>query len=79
MPRSPFIFNQFPPPFGYAGVAGSEQARQERDKGRADEYHTTTGHQLLDSLALGTGIVIAVPLHEVDHAPHGKASITERW
>jgi hypothetical protein len=62
------------PPFGYAGVAGSEQARQERDKGRADEYHTTTGHQLLDSLALGTGIVIAVPLHEVDHAPHGKAS-----
>jgi len=43
------------PPFGYAGVAGSEQARQERDEGRADEHHTTTGHQLLDALALGAG------------------------
>ena len=25
-------------------------------------------------MSIGTGIVIAVPLHEVDHAPHGKAS-----
>ena len=40
------------PPFGYAGVAGSEQARQERDKGRADEYHTTTGHQLTHTSGL---------------------------
>ena len=51
------------PPFGYAGAAGSEQARQERDKGRADEYHTTTGHPLLDSLALGTGIITVSYTH----------------
>src|SRR5699024_11021726 len=28
----------------------------------------------LRHMSIGTGIVIAVPLHEVDHAPHGKAS-----
>ena len=27
---------------------------------------------IYDSLALGTGIVIAVPLHEVDHTPHSQ-------
>ncbi len=29
-------------------------------------------HELLDALALGTGIVIAVALHEVDHTPHSQ-------
>ena len=42
------------------------------DEGRADEYHAATGHQLLDAQGLGAGIVIAVPLHEVDHTPHSQ-------
>ena len=49
-----------------------------KNEGRArhfapsDQHHTATGHQLLDALRLGAGVIVTISFHQVDHAPHSQ-------
>ena len=50
----------------------TEQAGKQRYKGHADKGDTAARHELLHALAFRAGIVVAVALHEVNHAPDTK-------
>ena len=45
---------------------------RDRYKGHADKGDTAARHELLHALAFRAGIVVAVALHEVNHAPDTK-------
>lgn len=47
----------------------TEKTGKQRNKGHADEGHAAARHELLHALALGTGVVVAVALHEVHDTP----------
>ena len=44
-----------------------------RDRRSADEDNATTSHELLDTLRLRAGVIVAVAFHEVDYTPHCQA------
>ena len=52
----------------------AKQAGQQRDQGHADQGDAAARDKLLDTLAFGTGIIVAVTLQEVNAAPHAKAA-----
>ena len=45
----------------------------------ADQDDATAGHELLDALALSTGIVIAISFQKIDDAPYAEASADCRY
>ena len=47
----------------------TKKSRKQRHQSRADQCHATTGHELLHALRLGTGVVVAVTLQQVDGSP----------
>mgnify|MGYP001851909542 CR=1 FL=1 len=49
-----------------------EQTAEERNESCADEDYTTAGHELLDALGLGTGVIVTVAFHEVDYTPNAE-------
>ena len=49
-----------------------KKSGKKRNKCSSDEGNTTSGHELLHSLALCAGIIIAVSFHEVDCSPNSK-------
>ena len=58
-----------------APVSGSsaEQPREQRDQHEADQGDAAAGHELLDPLRLGAGVVVSVALEKVDGSPYGEA------
>ena len=50
----------------------TEQAGEQGHKDEADQGDTAASHELLHTLALGSGIVIAISFQEVDRAPNGE-------
>ena len=42
-------------------------------KSRTDQGNASSCHQLLHSLGLGAGVVIAIPFHKVNNTPNAKA------
>ena len=56
------------------GCASAKEAAEQRNEGGADQGDTATGHELLDTLGLRAGVIVAVAFHEVDNAPHAKTS-----
>ncbi len=52
----------------------SEESCKKRNELHTDKADTATSHELLDSLALSSRVVVAVTLEEVDTAPYAKAS-----
>ena len=55
----------FPPP----DPGSAEEAGEKRYEGGADQGNTAAGHELLDSLALTSGVVVSVTFHKVNNAP----------
>ena len=53
--------------------AVSKQAGEQRDKGKADKGNAAARHQLFHALRLRAGVIVAVPLHEVNAAPNAKS------
>ena len=51
----------------------AEQSGQLRHQLGTDQDHTAAGHQLLDSLALCAGIVVAIPFEKVNDSPYSEA------
>lgn len=47
----------------------TEKTGKQGNKGHADESHAAARHELLHTLALGTGVIVAVTLHEVHDTP----------
>ena len=47
----------------------SEESCKKRNELHTDKADTATSHELLDSLALTSGVVVTVTLHEVNNAP----------
>ena len=56
----------------YRFLRSTEESGKERYKGDTDEGNTTTGHELLHALALCTGVILTVALHQVDCSPDTK-------
>ncbi len=54
------------------GVGLTEQAGEQGHEDEADERDAAAGHELLHTLALGSGIVIAISFQEVNRAPNGE-------
>ena len=48
----------------------AEQTGQQGHEGDADQRDTATGHQLLHTLGLSAGVVIAVTFQQVDDTPN---------
>ena len=52
----------------------AEQTLEQRHKDHTDQSTPASCHQLLDALAFGTGIVIAITFKQVDATPNAQAS-----
>ena len=50
----------------------AEQTGQQGHEGDADQRDTATGHQLLHTLGLRTGVVVAVTFQQVDDTPNAQ-------
>ena len=50
----------------------AEQTGQQGYEGDADQSDTATGHQLLHTLGLRTGVVVAVTFQQVDDTPNAQ-------
>ena len=50
----------------------AEQTGQQGHEGDADQRDTATSHQLLHTLGLSTGVVIAVTFQQVDNTPNAQ-------
>ena len=50
----------------------TEQASQQRHEGDADQRDTATGHQLLHTLGLSAGVVVAVAFQKIDDTPNAQ-------
>ena len=48
------------------GCASAEETAEQRNEGGADQGDTATGHELLDTLGLRAGVIVAVALKQVD-------------
>lgn len=48
----------------------AEQTGEQRYEGDADEGNTATCHELLHTLGLRTGVVVAVTFEQVDYTPN---------
>ncbi len=55
-------------------LGGGQQTGQQRDQGDADEGNAAARHELLDALAFGGRVVLAVTFQKVDAAPHAQAA-----
>ena len=51
----------------------AEQAREQGNKGHADQGNAAPGHKLLHALALCAGVIIAVTFQQIDNAPDTEA------
>ena len=51
----------------------TEQAGKQRYKGATDKGNAAARHQLFHALRLRAGVIVAVPLHEVNAAPNAKS------
>ena len=51
-----------------------EQPGEQRYKDHADYGYTSARHELLHTLAFGTGVVVAVTFQQVDDTPDTKTS-----
>ena len=51
----------------------TEQAGEQRNEDQANQRDAAARHELLHALGLGTRVIIAVALEEVDRAPNGEA------
>ena len=54
------------------GQGLTEQAGEQGYEDEADERDAAAGHELLHSLRLGAGVVVAVAFEQVDCAPNGE-------
>ena len=62
-------------PAGFGeSLGGGQQTGQQRDQGDADEGNAAARHELLDALAFGGRVVLAVTFQKVDAAPHAEAA-----
>ena len=52
----------------------AKQTGQQRHEGNADQRHAAARHELLHALGLGTGVVVAVTLQQIDRTPNAEAS-----
>ena len=52
----------------------AEQAAEQRHEGDADEGDTAACHELLHTLGLRTGVIVAVTFEQIDCAPDTEAS-----
>ena len=50
----------------------AEQTGQQRHEGDADQRNAATGHQLLHTLGLSAGVVVAVTFQQVDDTPNAQ-------
>ena len=50
----------------------AEQTGQQRNQGDADQGDAATGHQLLHTLGLGTGVIVAITFQQVDDTPNAQ-------
>lgn len=50
----------------------AEQAAEQRHEGDADEGDTAACHELLHTLGLRTGVIIAVTFEQVDNTPNAE-------
>ena len=57
-----------------AGFGETLGGGQQRDQGDADEGNAAARHELLDALAFGGRVVLAVTFQKVDAAPHAQAA-----
>ena len=58
---------------GLTSISSRKQSSELRHQDKADEGDAATGDQLLDALALCSGIVIAITLHEINTAPDSQS------
>ena len=49
-----------------------EQTGQERNQSSTDQSDTAASHQLLHTLGLGAGVIVAIALQQVDDTPNGQ-------
>ena len=59
----------FPSPI----LRSAEQTGEERYESGADQGDSAAGHELLHTLGLGAGIIVAISFQKVDGAPDTKA------
>ena len=59
-------------PVSQSERSDSEQTGEQRYEGDADQSDTATGHQLLHTLGLGTGVVVAVTFQQIDDTPNAQ-------
>ena len=50
----------------------TEQIGKQGNEGGADEGHTAAGHELLHTLGLSAGVIVAVAFKQIDRAPNAK-------
>ncbi len=50
----------------------AEQAAEQRHEGDANEGDTAASHQLLHTLGLRTGVIVAVTFEQVDNTPNAE-------
>ena len=50
----------------------TEQASQQRHEGDADQSDTAASHQLLHTLGLCAGVIVAVAFEQVDYTPNAE-------
>ena len=59
------------------GRLDGKQTGEQRNEDHADYGHTSARHELLHSLGLRTGVIVAVTFEQVDNAPDTETG-TER-
>ena len=52
----------------------AEQTAQQGDQGNADQGDTTASHELLHTLTLAAGVIVAITFQQVDGTPNAEAS-----
>ena len=50
-------------------ASSAEETAEQRNEGGADQSDTAAGHQLLDTLGLRAGVIVAVAFEQVDDTP----------
>ena len=54
------------------GFKLAEQVGKQGDEGGADQSDTAAGHELLHTLRLRAGVIVAVTFEQIDRAPNAK-------
>ena len=56
----------------------AEQTGQQGHESDADQRNAATGHQLLHTLGLSAGVIVAIALQQVDDTPNGQTGSFSR-